>query len=191
MLSFTKFELISPKFIASHALSTESHEKLFGKVDESLSSNLKNSGFKNTVALSNLSFLLPLLAVSFGAVLLLIVAMLFNKTREFAKKKLENYKTKMVWNGLIDIANTEFLPQSMWITAFVIMNFWEDQASIGDILKLTGCFSVVLLIVIGLAIHFGKSTNDEYLNLSYFEKIKTFTENTNMLQMKNSETIMR
>ena len=97
----------------------------------------------------------------------------------------------MVWNGLIDIANTEFLPQSIWINAFVIMNFWEEQASIGDILKLTGCCSVLLLIVIGLAIHLGKSTNDEYLNLSYFEKIKTFTENTNMLQMKNSETIMR
>ena len=156
-------------------------EKLFGKDDENLSSNLKNSGFKNTVALSNLSFLIPLLAVSLIVVLLFIVALLFKKTREFAEKKLENYKTKMVWNGLIDIVNTEFLPQSMWITAFVIMNFWEEQASIGDILKLIGCCSVVLLIIVGLAIHLSKWTNDEYLNLPYFSKIKTFTENTNMV----------
>ena len=189
--SFTRFELISPKFLASHLLSSEMQEKWFGEVDQNLSSNLKNSGFSNTVVLSNLSFLLPLLAVSLVVILLLVVMLLFKKTREFSKKMIEKFKTKMVWNGIIDTMNTEFLPMSMWVTAFVIMKFQEDQPSIGDIYKLSGCCLVVLLIIIGLAFQFGKYTNDQYLSLPYLDKIKSFTENTNMVQSKASETIMK
>ena len=73
-------------------LNTESFQKWFREVDEDLSSNLQNSGFQNTSFIGNISFILPLFAISIIVTVISMIMLIFKKTRAKGIKFLLKFK---------------------------------------------------------------------------------------------------
>ena len=125
--------------------------------------------------------MLPVIVGSLVTHVLLGILILFKRTRELAKKKLVEFKDKMVWNGIIDTLNTEFLPQSELLTVYIIMYFKESQTvEASSIITLVMIMVVILCSFAGLFYLFYKYTNEEYQRLPYFKSITNLTEHTDL-----------
>ena len=141
--------------------------------------------------MNNFSFLITVGAFIVLSALLFFILTRFESTRERAKAKLTALKTNLFWNGMINIIRVDFLPLSAWLAAFIIVHYRLSDHSLKDNLLLSFCIYSLYAFLMGFIVFFLAYSNNQYVNLKYFDRINNLTEGINLEHRYETETIKK